>query len=97
MDIDNIKNAKFDFSKDQRIQIINAAYFLAKAADSISNVNGMLGYQYNALAADLIKQVGLEEGLEADAKLDIESGLSDVQKKEISDIYNELEAKLNDN
>lgn len=59
----NIKNPKFKFTEEQTLKVLRAANYLNKAADEMFEVNGMFTSILNAMALDLIDQIGLTEEL----------------------------------
>lgn len=83
-----IKNPKFQFTEEQTLKILTAANHINKAADCLTEINGMLTGVLNAFALEMLDQIGLSEELYE--KMQPQLKISQAEVEEVESIINEL-------
>lgn len=88
----NIQNPKFNFTEVQTLKILEASNYINRAADCLTEINGMLTSILNAFALDLIDQVGLTDELLSKVEAKPNLKITEAEKAEIDSLIETLNA-----
>lgn len=88
----NIQNPKFNFTEPQTLKILEASNYINKAADCLTEINGMLTSILNAFALDLIDQIGLTDELLSKVESKPNLKITEAEKAEIDALIETLNA-----
>lgn len=77
---------KFQFTEEQELGVLKAAFHLSEASKHIMSVNGMMGLMFNSMALELMDQCGKLEPQP-------EINLTEKEKSEIDSLIDEIKAQ----
>lgn len=86
----NIQNPKFNFTEQQALKILEASHYINKAADCLTEINGMLTSLLNAVSLDLIDQIGLTDELLSKVETKPNLKITEAEKAEIDELIKTL-------
>lgn len=86
----NIQNPKFNFTEQQALKILEASHHINKAADCLTEINGMLTSILNAISLDLIDQIGLTDELLSKVNPVQNLKITEAEKAEIDSLIEAL-------
>lgn len=79
----------FEFTEEQKLDILKASYYISEASKHLVNHNGMLASILNAMSMDLISQAGYLDEVSAP-----KANLSDAEKAEIDSMISDISKEL---